>query len=104
MIDFDEPLSQDINMEVSPHDIIMRKYGLTSLVMGLTDDPSTWKCEPYNPDILKVDYRKIEFACHKIPEYEAMITKRRLREHALGKDNGWLEEMDAKINELRALL
>lgn len=40
----------------------------------------------------------------KISDKEAEITPRRLREGALGSDNGWLNAKDAEIVALRKLL
>ncbi len=43
-------------------------------------------------------------ALKQIAELEATITTRRMREAALGTDNGWLANLDAQIQALRAQL
>lgn len=43
-------------------------------------------------------------AITQIAELEATVTQRRLREAALGTDNGWLKAIDAQIAALRATL
>lgn len=40
----------------------------------------------------------------KISEIESTITQRRLREAAIGIDNGWLKSKDAEIAKLRESL
>lgn len=35
---------------------------------------------------------------------EAQVTPRRIREHALGTDNGWLEDIESQIEALRTQL
>lgn len=40
----------------------------------------------------------------QIVALESTVTQRRLREAALGTDNGWLKALDAQISALRAQL
>ena len=40
----------------------------------------------------------------QIAELEGTVTQRRLREAALGTDNGWLADLDAQVTALRKKL
>lgn len=45
-----------------------------------------------------------EAIINQIADLEMQATPRRLREAALGEDDGWLKDLDAKISALRAKL
>lgn len=45
-----------------------------------------------------------ELALIQIADLERTVTQRRMREAALGTDNGWLKALDAQIAALRASL
>lgn len=70
------------------------EFEATSLPLkGWTIYTGEWPIpvQPYIPTILD-----------QISALESQITVRRTREAILGTDNGWLENIDAEIAELRA--